>query len=225
MIQAFQAAIFDFDGLLVNSSALWDRAFRGAAAASGWELDDQQRARLVGQSTQGGAVAIAGWFGQPAQVATLERHIHEQLFALVTANAPALMPGAADLVAAAHGRYPLAIASNSPADVLDAALSAAGILAAFDAVIAAGGAVRPKPLPDPYTAASAAVGVAPRDAVALEDSRLGAQAAQAAGLSLVIVTDASWPDETPAPPSESGRPALRVASLADAAVRQYLLGE
>jgi len=82
---------------------------------------------------------------------------------------------------------PLALASNTPRDLVDFALDTAGIRDAFDVVVSAQDVARPKPAPDIYLAACVGLGVAPRDALALEDSPAGVLAARAAGLDVIAV--------------------------------------
>ena len=64
-----------------------------------------------------------------------------------------------------------------------------GLLPFFAAVLARDDVERGKPSPDLYLAAAAAVGKAPSDCLALEDSHNGVRAAQAAGVLVIMVPD------------------------------------
>lgn len=66
-------------------------------------------------------------------------------------------------------------------------LAAGGLLEHFTVLEASDTVDRPKPAPDMYAAAARALGVAPEDTLALEDSGTGAQAARDAGLRLIAV--------------------------------------
>ena len=68
---------------------------------------------------------------------------------------------------------------------MDAALGAAEM--AFDVVIAGDEVAHPKPAPDLYAEACRRLGVAPADAVALEDTPTGVASARAAGLFVIGV--------------------------------------
>jgi beta-phosphoglucomutase-like phosphatase (HAD superfamily) len=57
----------------------------------------------------------------------------------------------------------------------------------FTAIVCAGDGIPPKPAPDVYLAACAAVGAAPATAIALEDSPTGVAAARAAGMHVIGV--------------------------------------
>ncbi|HEX4183866.1 MAG TPA: HAD family hydrolase, partial [Caulobacteraceae bacterium] len=84
---------------------------------------------------------------------------------------------------------PRAIATSSPHEAVETHLSPSGVLARFDAVIARGDYERGKPAPDPFLNAAKALGVAPEDCLALEDSHAGVRAAHAAGMMTVMVPD------------------------------------
>ncbi|WP_236792491.1 HAD family phosphatase [Amycolatopsis sp. GM8] len=214
-----EAAIFDCDGLLLDTTAAWERAFHATAAEFGFELTAAHLAALVGASVDSGARQIAEWAGAPADSGrdTLET----ALSASLRAGPPATLPGVAALLNELHTRLPLAVASNAPAGILVDVLSGAGLLSAFSAVVSAAEAGQPKPAPDVYLAACDRLRVSPGHAVALEDSFAGATAARRAGLSLVVATHDDWPVRTPLP--WPGPPVLYVTGLDHAAVRGHLL--
>jgi beta-phosphoglucomutase-like phosphatase (HAD superfamily) len=58
---------------------------------------------------------------------------------------------------------------------------------AFDVVVAGDEVTRPKPFPDPYLQACEALGVAPTDTVAIEDSPNGLRSAVASGAATIGV--------------------------------------
>jgi beta-phosphoglucomutase-like phosphatase (HAD superfamily) len=86
---------------------------------------------------------------------------------------------------------PLGLATNSGREFATRALRGAGLLDSFDAVVSAEDVERPKPAPDVYLAAAAALGADPADCVALEDSETGVEAALAAGM--VVIGVPSFP--------------------------------
>ena len=77
--------------------------------------------------------------------------------------------------------------SNSPRVVVDAALRGARLDGIFAAVVAGDDGHAPKPAPDAYLTAAAALGAEPARCIALEDSPTGAQSAQAAGMYVIGV--------------------------------------
>ncbi|WP_435068146.1 HAD family hydrolase [Amycolatopsis thermoflava] len=218
-----RAVVFDCDGLLLDTAAAWYTAFRTGAQALELELSDRQFATLAGASVGAAAARIALWAGQSGETGRVAKMLDEALRTAVELRPPAALPGALELVSTLAGRVPLAVASNAPSGVLSEVLSGAGLQPAFRAVVSADEVAAPKPAPDVYRATCRRLGADPRSSVALEDSAAGATAAQAAGLSVVVVTDSAWPGRTPLRWPVSGRPALYVTALNDPAVLPHLL--
>jgi sugar-phosphatase len=101
---------------------------------------------------------------------------------------------------------PIAVATNTRRSMAEVILRQSGLAGRFDAV-ATGDEASPKPAPDVYLAACRALGVAPADAVGLEDSPTGVAAVKAAGMTCVAV-----PSD---PSSDVSAADLIVASLAE----------
>jgi HAD superfamily hydrolase (TIGR01509 family) len=94
-------------------------------------------------------------------------------------------PGAAELVLETKARYPVAVASNTPARLLRGALACAGMDVYFEVVVGADDVPEPKPSPDVYLRACELLGAEPSRSIALEDSPTGVAAARAAGLFVI----------------------------------------
>jgi len=92
-----------------------------------------------------------------------------------------------ELLGALDGRWPVAVASNSPRSHLLAGLTRTGLADRFEAVIGVEDVAEPKPAPDLYLRACELLGAAPAGSLALEDSPPGVAAARAAGLYVVGV--------------------------------------
>ena len=95
------------------------------------------------------------------------------------------LPGALELAEELRGSVPIAVASNSPREILAGALEAAGLSDAFDVVIGVDEVSEAKPAPDLYLTASERLGAPPAESIAVEDSPAGVAAARAAGLYVI----------------------------------------
>ncbi|MEV8057733.1 HAD family phosphatase [Streptomyces antimycoticus] len=182
-----KAALFDLDGTLVTtehrSRSAWSRLFR----AHGLPVDDELLATFIGRRGKD----------------TLTEHLHrfpggtvDELFAEVIgyqtgpdSPPPYGVPGAAALVKSLHAQgVPMAVVTSGPRDHAGELLDLVGGAGLFMALIAAEDVSRGKPDPEGFTAACAALGVAPADAIAFEDAPAGIAAARATGLRCVAVT-------------------------------------
>lgn len=181
-----QAVVFDCDGLLVNTEDCWTVAETAVFAAHGHSFGPEQKALVIGRTVEAAAEAMAEYFGRPGAGAELAAELLDRVRKELARGATAL-PGAAELVRACRAAVPIAVASNSPRELLDTALESAGLAAYFSHSFAADEVLSPKPAPDLYLTACRALGVAPERSVAFEDSATGISAARAAGLSVAVV--------------------------------------
>jgi HAD superfamily hydrolase (TIGR01509 family) len=211
------------DGLLVDSAAVWETAFRHGAALLDGQLARWQLMELVGCSVESGSRRIAHWLGSAGRETEITECIIAALRVGVVEQPPRPLPGAHALLRALHGEVPVALASNGPAEVVEAMLAGAGLDKRFDELLTAADVSRPKPNPAVYQAACACLELNPANCVAVEDSAIGAAAAIAAGLETYLV----GPDAAVAKSSlghRAARKARTVGSLADFALWDRLLG-
>jgi HAD superfamily hydrolase (TIGR01509 family) len=110
----------------------------------------------------------------------------------------------------------LAVASSSSRTWVLGHLERLGLSADWDAVRTRDDVARTKPAPDLYLAAVEALGVAPNEAVAFEDSTNGIAAAKAAGLLCVAVPNALTAG------MDLGRADLRLSSLMETPLERLL---
>jgi HAD superfamily hydrolase (TIGR01509 family) len=181
----FRAAIFDLDGLLLDTEPLWHDAERELLERHGDTFSEADLIASHGRALVDTALAYADRLGLPA--AAIEAEIAEIMDTHYLAGAP-LRPGARALVEGLDGRLALAVASNTSAILVHRALAAVG-LGALRTVASGMDMGRPKPMPDVYAEACRCLGVAPADAVAFEDSPMGVRSAVEAGLFVVGVPE------------------------------------
>jgi HAD superfamily hydrolase (TIGR01509 family) len=175
--------VFDCDGLLIDSANCWRSAYAALAEENGATLEDLDLTALAGASVAGAAAQIRNALGIPVEEARLRQLLGESF----VASPPPPMPGAQALVQGFAARCPVGVASNAPSELLQTTLERLELNDLVRVVISAELTPAEKPAPDVYAEACRQLGVCPSDAVAFEDSPLGARSARAAGLFLVAV--------------------------------------
>jgi HAD superfamily hydrolase (TIGR01509 family) len=195
ILPSVRAAIFDFDGVLVDSEPLHYEALRQALGPEGIDVDREEYARfyLAYDDREGARIALER-HGFPYDAARVQA-VALRKAAAFEALLPSVpfFPGAAELVRGLAAEVPLAIASGALRSEIEAILAAGGLRDAFAAIVGADDVSRGKPDPEPYLTAMArlaplAPGIAPEDCLVFEDSMAGIAAARAAGMRVVAVT-------------------------------------
>lgn len=190
----FAAAIFDMDGLLIDSERPIRTAWIEAARLLGVEISHTQYLQVVGLAMSESEVILRSWLGEPCAYDRAIGHVHEVLKGTPGIPRFPIKPGAAELLTALRLRGTrCAVASSSTGAQIRRCLGEIDALHHFSAF--AGGDEVPRGKPDPalYQLAAERLGVDPAQCIAFEDSENGAKAALAAGLKVVVVPDLKHP--------------------------------
>ena len=210
----FSAAIFDMDGLLIDSERPIMAAWIEAARTLDIELSHTQYLQVVGLATVESEVILGSLLGGPEAYRHAIAHVRKLLQLERSDGTPLfpIKPGAAEFLAALRQRGTrCAVASSSTSAQIQACLGSLGVLHHFEAFAGGDEVARAKPDPALYLLAASRLGVDPAQCIAFEDSENGAKAALAAGLRVVIVPDLKHP------PASIAEQAFHVlASLNDA---------
>ena len=185
------SAIFDLDGVLLDTEPLYTQATAAVAARFGKVYDWSVKRDCIGRGTLEAARIIVEALGLPLPPEALV-HERELLLTELVARAPAIAGAEAFTRALAARGVPLAIATSTEAPLY--AIKAAphrGWLAMFGAAVCGDDprVARPKPAPDIFLAAADDLGVPPASCLVFEDSPFGVEAARAAGMQVIALPD------------------------------------
>jgi len=191
MTQPTRAAIFDMDGLLIDSEPLWHEAEVEIFGRLGVPLE-----RAETRSTKGMFVdeVVAYWQSRFPWEGPSAESVSEEILArvgeLVLAKGTP-MPGAAETVVAMAERGPIALASSTPHVLITIVLAHLGLSEAFPLICSAQDEEYGKPNPAVFLTAAAQLGVDPERCCVFEDAPAGVLAAKAARMACVAVPEAS----------------------------------
>ena len=177
--------LWDNDGVLLDSERWYFQASADILAERGVELTE---ATFFQVSLVRGA-SVFELLGPEVDRATLGelRRRRNQRFTEYLLRGGHLIPGVADVLAELAPCHRMAVVTGSQRHHFEAGHRDSGILQHFEFIVTEEDAPRGKPHPDLYLAALARAGIGAADAVAIEDSPRGAQAARAAGLRCLVV--------------------------------------
>jgi HAD superfamily hydrolase (TIGR01509 family) len=210
-----EAVVFDNDGLLLDTEEAWTRAERALFERYGRAFTAEHKRELIGTSPAVTATKLSVMLDMPGRGPELMAELHDIVMHETLGDIPP-RPGALELLEAVRAAgLPVAVASNSRRAFVERVLSGAGLLnGQFDVVVTSDDVENPKPAPDLYLAACAALGAEPERSAALEDSATGVAAARAARMFVIAVP--YFPDL----PIDGA--SLTVVSLADPRVAEAL---
>ncbi|MCB1216819.1 hexitol phosphatase HxpB [bacterium] len=185
-----QAVIFDMDGLLIDSEPFWRDAEVAVLNPLGVPITHDDCAQFAGlriREVVANWRELYPWDGESTD--SVADRIQQQLCDSIRERGQ-LLPGAKELVRELHGRdYPLAIATSSAPDVVDAVMAVSGLRDCFRVIASASAEQYGKPHPAVYLTAARQLGMEPQHCLVFEDALLGIIAAKAARMTVVAVPE------------------------------------
>jgi HAD superfamily hydrolase (TIGR01509 family) len=189
------AVVFDMDGVIISSEELWDTVRERLARERGGRWSTEAHRRMMGMNTPEWTGYMHAELGMDLSPEQIRDEVVHRLGEGYRASLP-LLPGVVRAVRDLAGRWPLGLASSSPAELIHLVLDLAGIDDCFTVVMSSEEVAHGKPAPDVYLEVLRRLGVAPAAAAAVEDSGNGIRAARAAGMRVVAIPNPLYP---PAP--------------------------
>jgi beta-phosphoglucomutase family hydrolase len=181
-------AIFDWDGVIIDSGKLHAQSWRQLATELGQSIAEDSFIRGFGMKSARIIEEIHGWAKEPAEVARLANRKEELYRKIVARSEIAPLPGVVEWLHRLHeAGVPCAVASSTQRLNIDAVLDRIGLQKAFRAIISAEDVVHGKPNPEVFLKAAERLGVAAKRAVVFEDAHVGIEAGHAAGMKVVAV--------------------------------------
>ena len=185
-----RAAVFDMDGLMLDTEPIYKIAWQAASAELGYVLEDAAYARFVGRRTEDCERDLVEQYGAGFPLDRLGARWPPLWKAEVAAHGLRKKPGLLELLAflESYGVL-LAVATSTDADFAAFSLRSAGLEGRFRVVVTGDQVARGKPAPDIYLEAARRLQADPSQCLALEDSEAGILAASRAGMIPLLIPD------------------------------------
>ncbi|HUL62008.1 MAG TPA: HAD family phosphatase [Methanocella sp.] len=193
-ITRYRAALFDMDGVIMDTMPLhlkaWQEAFRP------WGVDVSRMDLYIREGLQSPTMAreIARAKGKSFSGEDLGKIVAAkgELFDREAPACARAFDGAAETLRMLrnHG-LKTALVTGSRGISARKVLAAAGVLTLFDVIVTGDDTEKGKPDPDPYLKAIEKTRVNPLDCVVIENAPMGIKAAKAAGVDYVIAVTTS----------------------------------
>ncbi|MEN6451667.1 MAG: HAD family phosphatase [Thermoguttaceae bacterium] len=191
------AAIFDMDGVLIDSYQAHYRSWLEMAEPEGLHFTEAEFATTFGRTSR---EIIARFWGRDryndAEIAALDERKEAAFRRLIEDDFPA-MPGAIELLRSLHGAgFRLAVGSSGPPQNVRMVIERLGAEGLFEATVTGDDVTRGKPDPEVFLLAAERLGVPPARSAVIEDAPAGVAAANAAGMASVgLVSTGRKPED------------------------------
>ena len=189
--------IFDMDGVIVDSEAVYTAGYLHAAELYDLPIEDMRAAigRATGVTDKMERAIMIGTFGHLPQFSMDKAYkaCRDYFNNIVETGQMRLKPGAAEILKSLEdNKIPAGLASSSPRVVIDKVLGPHDLLRYFDTIVSGDMVERGKPDPEIFLKCAAQLGIPESkysETFVIEDSHNGIRAAYAAGMQPVMVPD------------------------------------
>lgn len=184
-----KGALFDWDGVVVDSSAAHRESWERLAEERGLALPENHFALGFGRKNQVIIPEIYKWATDPEAIEELG-HRKEAIYReILIESGLEPLPGAIDLFHELKAAgIPMAVGTSTPLKNVETVIGLIGAAGMFDAIISAEDVSHGKPDPEVFLKGAAALGVEPQDCVVFEDAVYGIEAGLAGGMKVVALT-------------------------------------
>lgn len=189
-----KAAIFDHDGVLVDSEPLHRIAWKRTFGPRGIVVSKKDYAWSIGRRdlTFAGVIIKKFALGDSAESLVAEKRSH--LLRLLATRGQTF-EGVLELVERLGGAYRLGIASSAMRPEIDISIGHFSLEGLFAAIVSNEDVASHKPHPEPFLLCADRLGVAPHDCVVFEDSVTGIESAKAAGMKVIAFASTFPPED------------------------------
>jgi beta-phosphoglucomutase family hydrolase len=181
-------ALFDWDGVIVDSSAAHEISWEMLGAEVGRDLPPGHFKAGFGRKNEHIIPNILKWDVGPEEVVRLGRRKEELYREVLRQRGIAPLPGVTDfLERLATSGVPCAVGSSTERRNIDTILDVIGLHRFFCTIVSADDVTRGKPDPQVFLLGAQRIGVPPRNCIVFEDAFAGLEAARAGGMKSVGV--------------------------------------
>ncbi len=182
-------AIFDWDGVVINSASHHETSWERLARECGYTLPENHFKRGFGMKNEVIIPELLRWTSIPTEIRILSLRKEAIYREVVRELGIQPLPGVREWLASLRAEgVPCVIASSTHRENITTALEILGLEEFFRDAVTSEDVSRGKPHPEVFLTAAKRLGVAPEDCVVFEDALVGIAAAKAAGMRVVAVT-------------------------------------
>jgi len=183
----YQGIIFDMDGTLIDSMGGHLQAWEKTCHAFGYPFDYDYMHGLGGVPTLATIELLNDKFSQTHDAVEVAKQKHQ--FWLGLNHKPEIIAQTVAVLDYYHGKMPIGVGTGADRSHAIDHLTHTGLINKIDALVTASDVQSGKPHPETFLTVAKQIGVQPNHCVVFEDTKIGYQAAKAAGMDCILVKD------------------------------------
>lgn len=184
-----RGAVFDMDGLLLDTERVVNVAWDEAARITGFEDVERAKIACLGCNEASTRAFFLRSYGEEFDYDTFRALTRKLAHEVLDVQVP-VKEGAAEILRMLKEKgIALAVASSTRGVTVHDLLHRAGLLQYFDAVVTGDMVEHGKPHPEIFQKACDAIGIPPEECIAFEDSKNGIRSAYRAGMYPIQIPD------------------------------------
>lgn len=181
-------AIFDWDGVIVDSSRQHEASWVRLAEEAGKPLPVKHFERSFGMKNEVIIPELLGWTRDPEEIRRLSLRKEELYRELVRERGLSPLPGVVPFLERLEAAgIPRIIGSSTHRENITTSLDVLGLRSYFGEWVTAEDVSRGKPDPEVFQVCAGKLGLSPSECIVFEDAHVGIEAARAGGMRVVAV--------------------------------------
>jgi len=189
-----RAAIFDLDGLMLDTEIVSYRGWQQACRDLGYNLDDDTYHKIIGLIVADMKPIFDKAFGSDFPLQQADRKRLRFMYDYFEKFGVLFKPGLHLMLDMLDKRHiPKAVATSSCRESAMIKITAGKLLERFEVIVTGDDVRRGKPAPDIFLTAAVKLKVSPANCLVFEDSENGSRAAYNAKMPVIIIPDVKEP--------------------------------
>lgn len=190
-----KAIIFDMDGLMINSERVTYECYVKVLEKMNLTMSEDFYKRLLGKTLSSAYQIMFDEYGKDFPMDDVLKDVHQLMNDIFEKDGVPLKDGLIELLTyLKENNYLTIVATSSTRNRVEHLLGMADILKYYNDSICGDEVTHGKPNPEVFLRACEKLGVEPSQALVLEDSEAGIQAAHSAQIPVICIPDMKYPE-------------------------------
>ena len=209
-------AIFDWDGVVIDSSSHHEESWERLAKEEGKILPVDHFKKGFGMKNEKIIPGFLAWTSDRDEILRMSLRKEELYREVVEERGVAPLPGIVDFLEMLYqAKIPCVVGSSTHRLNIETILDVMGVTKYFPLIVSAEDVSHGKPDPEVFTVAASKIGVEPQNCIVFEDAQVGIDAGLAGGMKVIALSTTH--------PAEELSGAARIVSRLDVLSMEDLL--